>query len=441
MALVLTNHRSLDDHFQLTLPFAVYSIRVFIEHSFGSLLGGVMANSTDIAIVSGVRTPMGRYCGKLRDFSAMELGAVAAEAALERARVDPKEIDHVVFGNAQQTSGDALYGARHVGLRAGVPIEVPALTVNRLCGSGMQSLVSAAQMIQLGESSIALAGGMESMSQAPHVIRGMRWGVGLGEGKLEDSLMVALFDSYCGMAMANTAELYAEQQGITREMQDCFALRSQQLADAAYKAGRIQQELVPVPLKNKRGEPTGEMFSEDDHRRPETTIEGLQKLKPSFGKSGTVTAGNASGIVDGGAATVLMKMDDAQKRGLKPLGRIVSWGIAGVDPKIMGSGPVPATKLALKKAGLKLDDIDLIELNEAFAAQCLAVEKELGLNRDKVNVNGGAIALGHPLGATGTRLVITLLNELRRRGKRYGLATACIGGGQGIAMIVEAAKN
>jgi acetyl-CoA acetyltransferase family protein len=269
----------------------------------------------------------------------------------------------------------------------------------------------------------------------------MRWGVGLGEGKLEDSLMVALFDSYCGMAMANTAELYAEQQGITREMQDCFALRSQQLADAAYKAGRIQQELVPVPLKNKRGEPTGEMFSEDDHRRPETTIEGLQKLKPSFGKSGTVTAGNASGIVDGGAATVLMKMDDAQKRGLKPLGRIVSWGIAGVDPKIMGSGPVPATKLALKKAGLKLDDIDLIELNEAFAAQCLAVEKELGLNRDKVNVNGGAIALGHPLGATGTRLVITLLNELRRRGKRYGLATACIGGGQGIAMIVEAAKN
>lgn len=399
-----------------------------------------MPTTTDIAIVSGVRTPMGRYCGKLKDFTAMELGAVAAKEAIHRAGVDPKEIDHIIFGNAQQTSGDALYGARHVGLRAGLPIETPALTVNRLCGSGMQSLVTAAQMIQLGESSVALAGGMESMSQAPHVIRGMRWGVGLGEGKLEDSLMVALFDSYCGMAMANTAELYAEQQGITREMQDEFALRSQQCADAAYKAGRIQEELTPVPLKNRRGEPTGEMFSEDDHRRPETTLETLQKLKPAFGKNGSVTAGNASGIVDGGAATVLMRLDDAQRRGLKPVGRIVSWGIAGVDPKIMGSGPVPATRAALKKAGLKLDDIDVIEVNEAFAAQYLSVEKELGLDREKVNVNGGAIALGHPLGATGTRLVITLLHELRRRNKKYGLATACIGGGQGIAVIVESLK-
>jgi acetyl-CoA acetyltransferase family protein len=378
-----------------------------------------MPKTTDIAIVSGVRTPMGRYCGKLKDFTAMELGAVAAKGALERAGVDPKEVDHVVFGNAQQTSGDALYGARHVGLRAGVPIETPAL------------------MIQLGESTVALAGGMESMSQAPHVIRGMRWGVGLGEGKLEDSLMVALFDSYCGMAMANTAELYAEQQGITREMQDEFALRSQKCADEAYKAVRLQEELLPVPLKNRKGEPTGEMFTEDDHRRPETTIESLQKLKPAFGKSGSVTAGNASGIVDGGAATVVMKMDEAQRRGLKPLGRIVSWGIAGVDPKIMGSGPVPASRRALKQAGLKLEDMDLIEVNEAFAAQYLAVEKELGLDREKVNVNGGAIALGHPLGATGTRLVITLLHELRRRENRYGLATACIGGGQGIAVIVE----
>jgi acetyl-CoA acetyltransferase family protein len=409
------------------------------ERSFESFLEtGIMPNTTDIAIVSGARTPMGRYCGKLKDFTAMELGAVAARGAMERAGVDPKEVDHVVFGNAQQTSGDALYGARHVGLRAGVPIETPALTVNRLCGSGMQSLVTAAQMIQLGESQVALAGGMESMSQAPHVIRGMRWGVGLGEGKLEDSLMVALFDSYCGLAMANTAELYAEQQGITREMQDCYALRSQQAAEAAYRAGRIQEELVPVPLKNRKGEPTGEMFSEDDHRRPETTIENLQKLKPAFGKNGSVTAGNASGIVDGGAATVLMSLDDAQKRGLKTLGRIVSWGIAGVDPKIMGSGPVPASRAALKKAGLTLNDIDLIEVNEAFAAQYLAVEKELGLDREKVNVNGGAIALGHPLGATGTRLVITLLNELRRQKKRYGLATACIGGGQGMAMVVEA---
>jgi acetyl-CoA acetyltransferase family protein len=391
----------------------------------------------DIAIVSGVRTPMGRYCGKLKDFTAMELGAVAAKAAMERASVNPKEVDHVIFGNAQQTSGDALYGARHVGLRAGVPNETPALTVNRLCGSGMQSLVTAAQMIQLGESQIALAGGMESMSQAPHVIRGMRWGVGLGEGKLEDSLMVALLDTYCGLYMANTAELYGEQQGITREMQDEFALRSQKCADDAYNAGRIQEELVPVPLNNRKGEPSGEMFTDDDHRRPETTIENLQKLKPVFGKNGTVTAGNASGIVDGGAAVIMMKLDEAQRRGLKPLGRIVSWGIAGVDPKIMGSGPVPASKLALKKAGLTLNDMDLIEVNEAFAAQYLAVERELGLDRNKVNVNGGAIALGHPLGATGTRLVITLLHELRRRGKKYGLATACIGGGQGIAVIVE----
>ena len=301
----------------------------------------------------------------------------------------------------------------------------------------MQSIVSAAQMIQLGESKIALAGGMESMSQAPHVIHGMRWGVGLGEGKLEDSLMVALLDSYCGLQMANTAELYAEQQGITREAQDEFALCSQKRADDAYKAGRIQEELTPVPLRNRRGEPTGEMFTEDDHRRPETTMEGLAKLKPSFGKNGTVTAGNASGIVDGGAAVVVMPLDEAQKRGLKPLGRIVSWGIAGVDPRIMGSGRCRPRSIALKKAGLKLDDIDLIELNEAFAAQALAVVKELGIDPEKLNVNGGAIALGHPLGATGTRIVLTVLYELRRRKAKYGLATACIGGGQGIAMIVE----
>src|SRR3954469_12033303 len=315
-----------------------------------------MLKPGDVAIMSGARTPFGRYCGKLKDFTAQELGAIAAKAAIERSKLNAEEFAHVIFGNAQQTSGDALYGARHVGLRAGLPIETPALTVNRLCGSGMQAIVNAAQMIQLGEANVVLAGGMESMSQAPHVVRGARWGLPLGEGKLEDSLMVALLDTYCGMAMANTAEVYGEQQGITREMQDEFALRSQKCADDAYKAGRLQQELTPVPLKNRKGEPTGEMFTEDDHRRPETTIENLQKLKPAFGKNGSVTAGNASGIVDGGAAVVLMKLDDAQRRGLKPLGRIVSWGITGVDPKIMGSGPVPATRLALKKAGLKLDD-------------------------------------------------------------------------------------
>lgn len=396
-----------------------------------------MLKPGDIAIVSGVRTPFGRYCGKLKDFTAQELGAIAARAAMDRAGLRPEEFEHVVFGNAQQTSGDALYGARHVGLRAGLPKEVPALTVNRLCGSGMQAMINAAQMIQLGEAEMVLAGGMEAMSQAPFVIRG-RDGFTLGPGgKLEDSLMVALLDSYCGLYMANTAELYGAEYGVTREMQDQFALRSQQCADDAYKAGRIQAELVPVPLKNSQGEPSGELLTEDDHRRPQTTLEGLAKLRPAFGRNGTVTAGNASGIVDGAAAVVMTSLEAAGSRGMKPLGRIVSWGIAGVEPRMMGSGPVPASKLALQKAGLTLDYIDLIEVNEAFAAQYLAVENELGIDREKVNVNGGAIALGHPLGATGTRLVITLLYELRRRKKKYGLATACIGGGQGIAMVVE----
>jgi len=396
-----------------------------------------MLKPGDIAIVSGARTPFGRYCGKLKDFTAQELGAIAAKGAIDRAGIKPEEFDNAVFGNAQQTSGDALYGARHVGLRAGLRIETPALTVNRLCGSGMQAIVNGAHMIMTDEASVVLAGGMEAMSQAPFSIRG-RDGFTLAPGgKLEDSLMVALLDSYCGLYMANTAELYGSQHGITREMQDEFALRSQKCADDAYKAGRIQEELVPVPLRNSKGESTGESLTEDDHRRPQTTMEGLAKLRPAFGKAGTVTAGNASGIVDGGVAVVLMSLEDAGKRGIQPLGRIVSWGIAGVDPKIMGRGPVPASKIALQKAGMTLEHIDLIEVNEAFAAQYLAVEKELGLDREKVNLNGGAIALGHPLGATGTRLVITLLFELRRRKKKYGLATACIGGGQGIAMVVE----
>src|SRR5206468_1509243 len=277
-----------------------------------------MLKPGDIAIVSGARTPFGRYCGKLKEFTAQELGAIAAKGAIDRAGVKPNEFDHVIFGNAQQTSGDALYGARHVGLRAGLPIEIPALTVNRLCGSGMQSIVNAAQMIQLGEATTVLAGGMEAMSQAPFSIRG-RDGFALAPGgKLEDSLMVALLDSYCGSYMANTAELYGSQHGVTREMQDEFALRSQKCADDAYKAGRMQEELVPVPLKNSKGEPTGESLTEDDHRRPQTTMEGLAKLKPAFGKNGTVTAGNASGIVDGGSAVVMMSLEEAGKRGAWP---------------------------------------------------------------------------------------------------------------------------
>src|SRR6266702_1395613 len=347
-----------------------------------------MLKPGDIAIVSGARTPFGRYCGKLKDFTAQELGAIAGKGAIARAGLEVQEFDHAVFGNAQQTSGDALYGARHVGLRAGLPIETPALTVNRLCGSGMQAIVNGAHMIMTDEASVVLAGGMEAMSQAPFSIRG-RDGFTLAPGgKLEDSLMVALLDSYCGLYMANTAELYGEQQGITRQMQDEFALRSQRCADAAYKEGRLQEELVPVQLRNSKGEPTDETLSEDDHRSPQTTMEGLAKLKPAFGKNGTVTAGNASGIVDGAAAVVVMSLEETSKRGMKPLGRIVGWGIAGVEPKLMGRGPVPATKIALQKAGMTLEDIDLIEVNEAFAAQCLAVEKELGLDREKVNVNG-----------------------------------------------------
>jgi len=379
----------------------------------------------EIVIVAGKRTPMAEYGGALRDYSALELGSIAAKAAIEQSGFAQAEFDHSIFGNALQTSGDALYGARHVALKAGLPVEVPALTVNRLCGSGIQSIISAAQLIELGEASVVLAGGMESMSQAPHVIRGARWGLRLGQGKLEDSLMVALLDTYCGCYMAATAETLARKYGISREAQDEFALRSQKLAAAAWEAGRFNEEVAPV-----------EKVDRDDHLRPDTTLDVLAKLKPAFAKDGFVTAGNASGIVDGGAAVVVTTLKRAKS---EPLGRIVSWGVAGVSPEIMGIGPVPSTKIALERAGMKLSDMDLVEINEAFAAQYLAVEKSLELDRNKVNVNGGAIALGHPLGATGTRLVMTLLYELRRRKKKYGLASACIGGGQGIAMIVEAA--
>jgi acetyl-CoA acyltransferase 2 len=389
----------------------------------------------EIFILGGARTPMSEYGGALRELSAIELGVIAARAALERSGVAPEVIDHTVMGNALQTSGDAIYGARHVALKAGVPIDKPALTVNRLCGSGIQSIISSAQMIQLGEANTALAGGMESMSQAPHVIRGARWGLKLGEGKLEDSLMVALLDTHCGYYMAQTAENLARQHDISRGAQDEFALMSQQRAAAAWEAGRFADEVVPVEIKGRKGTT---LFERDDHLRADTTREGLAKLKPAFSKDGFVTAGNASGIVDGAAAVVLADAETTRKLEARPLGRIVSWGIAGVPPEIMGIGPVPATKKALEAAGMSLKDIDLVEVNEAFAGQYLAVERELGLDRERTNVNGGAIALGHPLGASGTRLVLTVLLELRRRGKKYGLATACIGGGQGIAMIVEA---
>jgi acetyl-CoA acetyltransferase family protein len=388
----------------------------------------------DVFILGGKRTPMGEYVGALKDISAIDLGVIAAKGALESTGIAPEDIDHTVIGNALQTSGDAIYGARHVALKAGVPFDRPALTVNRLCGSGIQSIVSGAQMIQLGEAQTALVGGMESMSQAPHVIRGARSGFPLGGGKLEDSLMVALLDTYCNTPMAGTAENLARKFEIPREDQDEYALRSQQEAKRAQDAGYFAEEIVPVEVKSRK---STVVFDADDHLRPETTMEGLGKLRPAFAKDGFVTAGNASGIVDGAAALIICDEDYLKRRSVKPRGRIVSWAYAGVEPEIMGIGPVPATRQALDKAGLKLADIDLVEVNEAFAAQYLAVEKELGLDRSRTNVNGGAIALGHPLGATGTRLVITLLNELHRRGGRYGLATACIGGGQGIAMTVE----
>ena len=385
-------------------------------------------------MLGGARTPMAEYPGRLKEFSALDLGAIAARAAMERTGITPEGIDHVVFGNVLQTSADAVYGARHVGLKAGVPVEVPALTVNRLCGSGIQAAISGAHMIALGEADVVLTGGMESMSQAPHVIRGLRSGLRLGQGHLEDTLWSALLDTHCGCTMAATAENCAARYDVSRQEQDCYAIRSQQLADKAWREGRLKEEVVAVEITSRKGV---EVFAQDDHMRPETTMDALAKLPPAFSKNGCVTAGNASGIVDGGAALLLASERAVKARGLKPIAKLTHWATVGVDPTVMGMGPAPATRKVLEKAGLSLKDIDLIEVNEAFAAQYLSVEKELGLDRDRVNVNGGAIALGHPLGMTGTRLLLTLTMELRRRGLTRGLATACIGGGQGIAAIVE----
>jgi acetyl-CoA acetyltransferase family protein len=390
-------------------------------------------NHPDVFILGGARTPMAEYVGALKDISALDLGAIAARAAMARAGVDPGQIDHVVFGHVLHTSADAIYGARHVGLKAGVPVEVPALTVNRLCGSGIQAAISGAQMIQLREADIVLTGGMESMSQAPHVIRGLRGGLRLGQGTLEDSLWEALTDTHCGCSMAVTAENCASKYGISRQAQDEFALRSQSLAAAAWDAGRLAEEVVPVELTTRKGT---EIFARDDHMRPDTTLEGLSRLRAAFSTNGCVTAGNASGIVDGGAALVLASRAAVDRLGVTPLARLAGWATTGVEPTLMGMGPAPATRKLLERTGLALADIDLFEVNEAFAAQYLAVEQELGLPREKVNVNGGAIALGHPLGMSGTRLLLTLALEMRRRGSSHGVAAACIGGGQGVAALV-----
>ena len=396
---------------------------------------GTMNTDRDVVFLSAARTPFGTFGGTLKGHSATDLGVLASEAAVERAGVDPAEYDHVYMGNVIQTSADACYLARHVGLRAGLPIEVPAETVNRLCGSGFQAVMHGAEQILLGRARVALTGGTESMSQAPHCVRGARWGLRLGPATpFEDVLWEALTDSYCGYSMAETAENLAERYEISRQEVDEYAVRSQQLAKEAWDEGRFDEEVIPVTIEKKGREET---FHVDEHMRPDTTVEGLSKLKPYFKEDGLVTAGNASGIGDGAASLVVADREFADANGLEPMGRLVSWAVAGVEPSVMGIGPAPAARKALDEAGLTLDDMEVVEVNEAFAPQYVAVERELGLDREKVNVNGGAIALTHPLGATGARITGHLLYELERRGGGYALGSACIGGGQGAAVIVE----
>ena len=392
----------------------------------------------DVVFLSGVRTPFGTFGGTLKDFSAIDLAVVASRGAVERAGLQPGDIDHAVFGNALQTSADAIYFARHIALKAGLPIETPALTVNRICGSGFEAITQGAQQILLGESNIVLAGGGESMSQTPHVLRGARWGLRLGPpAPLEDLLWESLKDPQCGFTMAETAENLADKYQLTRLEVDAFAERSQRLAKKGWDEGFYADEIVPVTVKDPK---THQMvpFATDEHMKPNTTLEGLAKLQPYFRKGGFVTAGNASGIVDGAAAVVVASETAAQAKGLKPLGRLVAWAVVGVEPKYMGIGPAPAIRKVLAKAGMTLDQVDLFDVNEAFAPQAVAVEKDLGVPREKFNVHGGAIAIGHPLAASGTRITLHLLHALRLSGRRFGVGSACIGGGQGIAVLLEA---
>jgi acetyl-CoA acyltransferase 2 len=398
-------------------------------------------NDRTLTIVSGARTPMAEYSGtkgygRLKDVSAIELGAIASKAAMERGGVAPGKIDHAVFGNALLTSNDALYGARHVALRAGCPETTPALTVNRICGSGLQSVVTGGEYVLSGRAKTTLCGGIENMSQAPFVVHGAREGFRLGQNQVaEDLLFAALLDPFCGFFMAQTAENVAKDHQIPRAAQDEYALRSHRLGAAAVRAGKFAEEIVPVPVK--RGDKVVDTVKEDDHIKPDTTLEALAALRPAFGKDGTVTAGNASGIVDGAAAVVVTTRANADAEGWPHMAEIVDWDVAGVPPRVMGIGPVPAIQGVCKRAGIRVEDVDLFEINEAFSAQYLGCEKLLGLDREKVNVNGGAIALGHPLGATGTRLILTLARELKARGAKYGIASACIGGGQGIAVLLR----
>jgi acetyl-CoA acetyltransferase family protein len=390
-------------------------------------------------VLGAKRTAFGTFGGALRDRRSTDLGALASRAAIAQAGVEPAEIEQVIFGSVGQTWRNDAYCARHVGLAAGLPITVPALTVNRLCGSGFQALISAAQEIRTGDADLCLVGGTESMSGAPHVLRGARWGYAFGKAPpLEDLLWTMLTDEHAGCAMGMTAENVAEVHGIGRQACDEYALTSQQRWAAAAEAGRFSDEIVPIELETRvKGKRTTVQFDRDEHPRPDTTLEALGRLAPVFKPEGVVTAGNASGIADGAAALVVGSAALAQRRQLRPLARVVSWGFVGVEPRLMGLGPVPAIARALATAGLKLEDMDLVEVNEAFAAQYLAVEKLAGLRRESTNVDGGAIALGHPLAASGARILAHLIYEMRRRRARYGLGAACIGGGQGIAVILE----
>ncbi|AVD57494.1 MAG: acetyl-CoA C-acetyltransferase [Heyndrickxia faecalis] len=389
---------------------------------------------TDIVLLEGARTPFTELSGSLREITATDLGAIAAKEAIKKSNISAEEIDHVVFGNVQQSSKDAHLLARHVGLKAGTPIDVPAITINRLCGTGLEAIVTAARYILTGEAEVVLAGGTENMSQVPHVIRGMRWGSPLGSPKVEDWLWDGLYDTYGDCTMAQTAENLAAKYGITREEIDQHALSSHERAKRAREKGYLQEEIVPVTVKGRKGD----IVVKDDEHIRDTSMEQLARLKPRFIENGVVTAGNASGMVDGAGAVVVASSDYAGQKGLKPIARLVSWNVVGVEPKYMGIGPVPAIRNALKKAKLTISDLNLIEINEAFSAQYLACQKELGFDLEMGNVNGGAIALGHPLAASGTRITTALIYEMRRRKQKYGASAVCIGGGQGIAAVWEA---
>ncbi|MCH7320601.1 acetyl-CoA C-acetyltransferase [Solibacillus sp. MA9] len=389
----------------------------------------------NVYIIDGARTAFTAFGGSFASVGATELGAATAIEAMKRADIQPNQVDHVIYGNVIHSSESASYLARHIGLHAGVPQDVPALTLNRLCGSGMQAIVSGAQHILLGEAQIVLAGGAENMSQSPYANFEQRFGgVKMGALKFQDMLQSTLTDQYTGSGMGLTAEKLAEQYEIPREEQDAFAIESNQRAAQAQQDGIFAEEIVPVEVKTRKGTI---IIDKDEHIKPQVNTEGMAKLRPAFKPDGTVTAGNASGINDGAASIVIAGEDAVQNHGLKPLARIVSWGVVGVDPTIMGIGPVPAIKQALERANLTIDDIDVFEVNEAFAAQFLAVEKELGLNRSKTNIHGGAIALGHPVGASGARVLLSAAYELKRRNEKYAVASLCIGGGQGIAVVIE----